>query len=64
MKDILAIVHINIESLMSNLHDTVNQLLFTITLSLNLPVTSWFAATYFCDQGFRMESTYKRYFEK
>lgn len=45
---------------MSNLHDTVNQLLFTITLSLNLPVTSWFAATYFCDQGFRMESTYIR----
>lgn len=54
----------NIESLMSNMHDTVNQLLFTINLSLNLPVTSWFAATYFCDQGFRMESTYKRYFEK
>lgn len=49
---------------MSNMHDTVNQLLFTINLSLNLPVTSWFAATYFCDQGFRMESTYKRYFEK
>lgn len=49
---------------MSNMHDTVNQLLFTITRSLNLPVTSWFAATYFCDQGFRMESTYKRYFEK
>lgn len=46
--------------LMSNMHDTVNQLLFTINLSLNLPVTSWFAATYFCDQGFRMESTYIR----
>lgn len=45
---------------MSNMHDTVNQLLFTINLSLNLPVTSWFAATYFCDQGFRMESTYIR----
>lgn len=45
---------------MSNMHDTVNQLLFTITRSLNLPVTSWFAATYFCDQWFRMESTYIR----
>lgn len=48
---------------MSNMHDTVNQLLFTITRS-QFTSTSWFAATYFCDQGFRMESTYKRYFEK
>lgn len=36
---------------MSNMHDTVNQLLFTITLYLNLPVTSWFAATYFVTNG-------------
>lgn len=36
---------------MSNLHDTVNQLLFTITLSLNLPVPAGLQLLIFVTNG-------------
>lgn len=36
---------------MSNMHDTVNQLLFTITLSLNLPVPAGLQLLIFVTKG-------------